>query len=232
MKGDYALECSIARNTQFGEWSVWLQRHKVSNARSCTSCLPSRLKEGEVCTQVLFADDERCRVCVNPTISSPPDSPVGKVARTIEADKRGSCLFGIIILLIEANYLTIVHISTPPGSNAVSFRRLVNNTINSTLHPLGLRVTQGDERGKNQSAIDFRLHTIGKHFFQILIGSHITDDNTEVAIYLASDVCVRQTQLVVEGRIRTLKVGKLCSHSRDYGSLAFSIIRIISRRNI
>ena len=37
VESDSTLECSIARNSQFGEWSVWLQRHKVGNARSCAS---------------------------------------------------------------------------------------------------------------------------------------------------------------------------------------------------
>ena len=93
MKGDCALECSIARNTQFGEWSVWLQRHKVSNARSCTSCFPCWFKEGEVCAKILLADDKRCRVSVNLTIRSPPDSAISQIAGTIKTDERGSCLF-------------------------------------------------------------------------------------------------------------------------------------------
>ena len=65
-----------------------------------------------------------------------------------------------------------------------------------------------------------------------MIGSHITDNYTEVAIYLASDICVCQTQLVIEGRICALEVGKLRSDSRYDGSLFLSISRIISRRNI
>ena len=138
MKGDCALECSIARNTQFGEWSVWLQRHKVSNARSCTSCLPSRLKEGEVCTQVLFADDERCRVSVNPTISSPPDCTTCHIARAIEAeDGVGRSLRAIVVVLID-------HFATEPSGDTTSLCRLLRYTID-TCRSVSVRVSQTDE---------------------------------------------------------------------------------------
>ena len=138
MKGDCALECSIARNTQFCEWSVWLQRHKVSNARSCTSCLPSRLKKGEVCAKILLADDERGRVSVNPAISSPPDCTTCHIARTIEAeDGVGRSLRAIVVVLID-------HFATEPSGDTTSLCRLLRYTID-TCRSVSVRVSQTDE---------------------------------------------------------------------------------------
>ena len=138
MEGDCAFECSIARYAKFSEWSVWLQRHKVSNARSCTSCLPSRLEEGEVCAKILLADDKRCRVCVNPTISSPPDCATCHIARAIEAEDGVSRSFRAIVVVL------INHFATEPSSDATSLCRLLRYTID-TCRSVSARVSQTDE---------------------------------------------------------------------------------------
>ena len=138
MEGDCAFECSIARYAKFREWSVWLQRHKVGNARSCTSFLPSRLEEGEVCAKILFTDDERCRVCVNPTICSPPDCATCHIARAIEAEYGvGRSLRAIVVVLID-------HFATEPSSDAASLCRLLRDTID-TCRSVSVRVSQTDE---------------------------------------------------------------------------------------
>ena len=189
MKGDCALECSIARYAQFGKRSVWLQRHKVSNACSCTSCLPSRLEEGEICAKILLADDERGRVSVNLSVHVPPYSPVSKVARAIEADD-GGCRgkASTIIVLIH-------HLTAPPRCDTLLSSIRVYSSVDTTLN-VSVCVSQSEECCHYKTPINICCLT--ERILDVLVTCKVGNILLQVTIYLASDICVRQTQLVIE----------------------------------
>ena len=219
VEGDCALECSIARHTKFGEWCIWLQRHKVSNARSCTSCLPSRLKEGEVCAQVLFTDNERCRVSVNLSAHVPPDCAVSEVARTIEANEGSSwSKVSAIVVLIH-------HLTAPPCCDALLTSVRVYRSVDTALH-VSVCVSQSKECCHHKTAINICCLT--ECILDVLVASEVGNVLLQVAINLASDIGVCQAQLIVECRICALEVSKLRSHGRYDSSLAVGVSRIIS----
>ena len=203
MEGDCALEGSIARYAKFREWSVWLQRHKIGNARSCTSFLPSRLEEDEVCAKILFADDKRCRVCVNLSAHIPPDSTIGKVARAVEADE-GGCRGKISAIIV-----LIHHLTAPPRCDTLLSSVRVYCSVDTALN-VSVSVSQRKERCHYKTTVN--ICSLTERILEILVTCEVCDILLQVAIYLPSDICVCQTQLVIEGRICVLEVGELRSH--------------------
>ena len=219
MESDSTLECSIARYTKFGKWCVWLQRHKVGNARSCTSCLPSWFKKGEVCAKILLADDKRCRVSVNLSVHVPPDCTICEIARTVKANEGSSrSKASAIVVLIH-------HLTTPPSCDALLSSVRVYRSVDTTLN-VSVCVSQSKECCHYKTAINICCLT--ECVLDILVACKVGNILLQVAIYLASDIGVCQTQLIVKCRICALEVSKLRSHGRYDSSLAVSISRIVS----
>ena len=223
MEGDCAFECSIARYTKFREWCVWLQRHKVSNARSCTSFLPSRLEEGEVCAKILLTDDKRCRVCVNLSAHIPPDSTIGKITRAIEADE-GGCRGKISAIIV-----LIHHLTAPPCCDTLLSSIRVYCSVDTALN-VSVSVSQRKERCHYKTTVN--ICSLTERILEILVTCEVCDILLQVTIYLASDIGISQTKFVIECAVCGLKVGELRSHGRDDSSLAVSISLIVICRYI
>ena len=203
VKGDSTLEGSIARYTKFREWSVWLQRHKVGNARSCTSFFPRRLEKGEVCAKILLTDYERRRVSVNLSVHVPPDCTIGKITRAIESDE-GGCRSEVSAIVV-----LIHHLTAPPSCDALLSSVLIYRSVNTTLN-VTFGISQSEECCHYKTAINICCLT--KCILDVLVACKVGNVLLQVTINLTGDIGVCQTQFVIECAVCGLEVGELRSH--------------------
>ena len=228
----FSLHGQIVTNGECLERSLWCQCHKVFDARAIASTLPCRLEESKVCTKVLLADDERCRVCVYLSVNTPIDSTICQVARTVKANKRSSCILGDIPLVVETNDLSIVHVATPPCCNSVALGGIVHDTIDTTLHISSLRVTQGDEGAEDESTVDVGTCVLAQSFLQVIVGSHIAYDSIQLSYDGTCDVCASQAKLVVEGIVCRLEIVVESRNTAVDVLLAIGISRIVPSHDV
>ena len=160
---------------------------------------------------------------MNLSVHVPPNSTIRKITRAIEADER-SCRSkaSAIVILIH-------HTTAPPRCDTLLSSIRVYSSVDTALN-VSLCVSQSEECCHHKTAIN--VCSLTERILDILVACKVGNILLQVTINLAGNIGVRQTQLVVKCAVCRLKIGKLRSDSRYDGSLALSISRIISCRNI